>query len=101
MPMHDLLVLDDPTLKSMAVDQRFLADFPFLSTLAAKPGGCGRCGRRSTSATATQNTDVIKRTLVNLPIDKKKKLLQLLNAKQVRLRYRDGNQVVVKTIKTA
>lgn len=103
MALRDLVVLDDPTLRSMATDQRFLKDFPFLASLAIRQAGsCGRCNRRRNSTSeAAVNTDAVKRMINGLPLDKKKKLLQLLNAKQIRIRYRDGNQTVVKTIKTA
>ncbi len=100
MALREMVVLDDATLRSMAVNQQFTAEFPFLSGIAAKTTSCGRCSRNRTAAQA-QNLDLVKRTLTAMTAEKKKRLLQLLNAKQVRLRYRDGNHTVVKTIKSA
>jgi|JI10StandDraft_1071094.scaffolds.fasta_scaffold467061_1 hypothetical protein len=100
MALREMVVLDDATLRSMAVNQQFTSEFPFLSAVAAKTGSCGRCSRNRATAQA-QNLDAVKRTLTAMTADKKKRLLQLLNTKQVRLRYREGNQIVVKTIKSA
>lgn len=100
MPARNLVVLEDGLIRSMAADQRFTREFPFLASLkTAVAAGCGRCGRRRQNADQAVALQAARRTLAGLPADKKKKLLSLLNARQVRIRYHDGTQVVVKTIR--
>lgn len=99
MPARVLVVLEDGLLRSMAADLRFTREFPFLAGLKTSTrSGCGRCGRRVREAQAPA-LDAARRTLAGLPTEKKKKLLQLLNTQQVRLRYHDGTRVVVKTLR--
>ncbi len=99
MPARNLVVLEDGLIRSMAADSRFTREFPFLAGLKASAAGCGRCGRRRQNADQSAALQAARRTLAGLPPDKKKKLLSLLNARQVRIRYHDGTQVVVKTIR--
>lgn len=101
MLVRDLVVLDDGTLRAMASDARFTREFPFLASLARPRHSCGRCGRaRAGDAADVAALGAARRSLTELPKDKKKKLLSLLNARQLRVRYRDGNRTVVKTIRS-
>lgn len=99
MPPRNLVVLEDGLIRSMAADQRFTSAFPFLGNLRGSEASCGRCGRRRRNADQAVALAAARRSLANLSTDKKKKLLELLNARQVRIRYQEGGQTVIKTIR--
>jgi hypothetical protein len=98
-PTHKLYVIQNGTLQSMAANERFTREFPFLTSLRslapAKPG-CGTCGGGgSPKAAADAAYAAALRTIAGLASDKKQRLKALLDAKQVRLFYRaaDGRQI--------
>lgn len=96
--MIDLLVLDDQNLKSLATRKDITSEFPFFQTLATaasagNAGGCGRCGGKSQIWAAYNE---VKRALHELPAEKKARFKSLVGAKQVRLRFVDRRNVLVK-----
>lgn len=96
--MIDLLVLDDQNLMSLARRPDIVREFPFFQTAAsttqaAGKSGCGSCGAR---ASAWSSLNEIKRAIHELPADRKAHLKALLGAKQVRIRFVDRRNVVVK-----
>lgn len=87
-----LVVLEEGIITSMATDPRFTAEFTFLVTLGRQlrhlgPTGpsCNTCG----SAAKERSTafGAAKRAFAGLDSDKKRKLKDMLNAKQVRVTY--------------
>lgn len=85
---HELLVIQDGTLESMARDARFTAAFPFLAPLATPPKktGCGRCSRAA-DAKRVGAFRAAKATIAGLPADKKRELKVMLRARQIRVIY--------------
>jgi len=95
-----MVTIEDTLLRTMASDERFLTEFPFLRELKpqAKKVGCGRCGKKKTSSDEPVLLNAARSQISAMSQDKKRKLLQLLNAEQARIRYSDGGKSYVKTI---
>lgn len=94
--MIDLLVLDDQNLRSLAARQDIVNEFPFFGLLAAagRPAKQGCCGGRQGSDWHRLNE--VKLAIHELPMERKARLKALLNAKQVRIRFVNRNNVLVK-----
>lgn len=93
--LNPLLVLQDQHIRSMASQDRFLKEFPFLRSLdraeKAPRRGCGGC--RRSNIRVSEIFAAAKRTLAALPPAKKAILKKLLGAKQVRVVYKAGTKV--------
>lgn len=88
-----VVVLEEGTLTSLALNPAVVAEFPALASiakLAKQPtrGGCGTCGRAAQERAQTYQK--VKLAVAGLPSDRKRRLKDLLNANSVRLLYRDG-----------
>jgi len=103
--LQKLVIIEDGLLATMASNKKFLAEFPFLKGLqraAHLPsgGGCGGCGGGA-SRRARQTKDSLfgaaKAALVGMGDNKKRKLKQLLNTKQVRVTFKQGTKVTQHT----
>ena len=100
-PVKKLVVLEEGTLLGIASNEVFLKEFPFLRDLRkiaerrARKGGCGGCsnGRGSTSQ-RSQVITAAKQAIVGMGDDKKRRLKQLHNTKQLRITYRSGSKVI-------
>lgn len=91
---HRLFVIEDSHLAAWSANARFVAEFPFLKGLAAaRPaGGCGGCGgRRATGGAAAAAFNAAKQSIAGMGDDRKRRLRELLGAKQLRIVYSDGN----------
>jgi hypothetical protein len=93
--MIELLLLDNPLLKSLAARDDIVAEFPFFAVLrtAEAPQGCGVCGAKAKTMDAFNS---VKLAIHELPAERKARFKQLVNAKQVRLRFIDRRGVFVK-----
>lgn len=96
-----LVILDDALLLTLARNQAALTEFPVLqnlTTVASAPRGrgCGGCGGQKTDVGLLLNS--VKASLANMPPDKKRTLLRLLNAQRVRIIYFENGRTVSKTI---
>ncbi len=93
---HELVVLEDSLLTSMAGNSAFVAEFPFLAPLArvlsaaAPRSSCGGCGRTSSAPPLTPY-GAAKAAIAAMPVAKKVRLKELLNARQLRVTYSGGN----------
>ena len=89
-----LTVIQNSHLTTMAVDQKFLNEFPFLKVLqtAAKARGRRCCGNSDKGRAAALTA--AKANLAALSGDKKRILKKLLNADKIRIRYKRGRQMV-------
>ena len=98
--VRKLVVIEESLLVSMAQNQKFTKEFPFLKGLAryaASKGGCGGCGaNRSNSTKATVYTQA-KQTIAGMGDVKKRALKKLLNAAKVRITYKQGARIVQHT----
>lgn len=90
-PLRPLVVLEDGVIATMASQAKFLTEFPFLKNLlvALEPSSCSSCGsgtdkRRDAYA-------AMKMSIAGLGSSQMLKLKTMLNAKQVRLNYRDAS----------
>lgn len=104
MEEHKLLVLDDSMVMSIMNDNKIISQIHAIKVAvdrartAPGPGGVKRGGCTPCQAKARNvaiNLMLVKKTIAQLPDESKKKLKQLLNAKQVRIVYRnDSNKIV-------
>ena len=93
-----LVVLEDSTLAGMALNATITREFPFLTALARlrqKPAkkGCGRCGQNKAAQATVFNS--AKLAIAGLDGTKKRRLKDLLNAKEARVTYREASGRVV------
>ena len=90
-----LVVIEEGTLTSMATNAAFLAEFPFLASLAqrTKKKGCGGCGRAGQER--AQLFGAAKAALAGMASEKKRRLKEMLNAQQIQITYKAANNRVV------
>jgi hypothetical protein len=88
-----LVILNDTLIRSMASNEKFVRDFPFLGNVKKANGVKRRCcgGGRAVS----QILQAAKGAFAGLSPDKRKLLKQLLNAEKVRVTYRDSSRRMV------
>jgi len=88
-----LVIIEDSTLASMAANDSFVKEFPFLQALrvAPKRTGCGSCARNSTAGLFGS----AKKAIAGLDSEKKRKLKEMLNTKELRVTYRTGDGRIV------
>ncbi len=97
-----LVIIEEGLLTSMAGNAKFVKEFPCLKPIqgvqAAPRAGCSSCGgnRRAGTERSVVYTKV-KADLASMGDDKRRLLKQMLNAKQVRLTYKQGSRVVQHT----
>jgi hypothetical protein len=84
-----LVIIEDSTLASMAANDSFVKEFPFLQ--APKRTGCGSCARNSTAGLFGS----AKKAIAGLDSEKKRKLKEMLNTKELRVTYRTGDGRIV------
>lgn len=98
LPRNRLVVVDEGRLSDLAANASVVREFPFLRALkaVARKPGCGQCG--SSGGTAGQRAAAfgdVKRAVAGMPADKKRRLKELLDARQVRVVYaKPGGQVI-------
>ena len=93
--LADVVWLDENAISRLLGSATAIDALPFLGTFAKQAAvkkkgcGCGAGNRRKAADFAT-----LKRLLAEMPSDKKVVLKQLLNAKQIKVRYElTGNNV--------
>lgn len=89
--------ITDEVVRMMLHDTRFLNQFPFLKQVQAQTTsrkGCGSCGTPRARMTGP-NLAKLRQQLANMPAARKIKLKQLLNVKQVTIRYPGSGGVPV------
>ncbi len=98
--VRKLVVVEDSMVLSMAQNQAYLAEFPFLQGLTAaaarKPRGCGGCG--SANKERGQVLNAAKAAIAGMSPEKKKKMLKLLNAEKMRVIFMSGGKTMSQTI---
>ena len=97
-----LMILDQATLVQILKRRPdVVREFTFLSGPAAKvknlKTGCGAC--RQKNAVAMEEVEAARKKLANMPPDRKTKLKEMLQVKNIRIFYKnDANQSVKDTI---
>lgn len=83
--------IDNGVIQMMANDPRYLTAFPCLKTAsgvaAPRKRGCASCG--STSTAAAYNYSMAKQCLAQLRGDNLRKLLKMLDTRQIRITYQN------------
>ena len=86
-----MVVLEEATLATMAINPKLLAEFPMLAPIAnmlrTQGVSCGSCGAAAKNRAAVYAK--VKLAIVALTPDKKKRLKEMLNTRQVRIVYKD------------
>lgn len=86
-----LVHLEDGVLTGMAVSDAFVREFPFLrnlaATLKALPSKCSACARSKAARDRAHALLTARAAIAGLPAERKRRLKELLGARQVRLRY--------------
>lgn len=87
-----MVVIEEGTLTTMALNPTIAAAFPVLGPIAklARKGagaGCGSCGKAAQERARLYQQ--VKLALAGMASDQKRKLKDLLNAQSVRLLYKD------------
>lgn len=88
-----LVVIEEGTLTSMALNAAIAKEFPVLAPIAklarsAPRAGCGTCGRAGQERAVTFQR--VKQQLASMDATQKRKLKDLMNASSMRLLYRDN-----------
>ena len=88
-----MVVIEDSTLASMAANDAFVQEFPFLQKLRAAPprGGCGGCNHNKTANVFA----AAKKSVAGLDSERKRKLKEMLNTKELRITYRSGDGKII------
>jgi len=86
-----LVVLEEGTLTSMALNPKIAAVFTFLAPIAALSrqsprAGCGSCGRAGQIRAETFTK--VKRAIAGMDSTKKRQLKDMLNAQQIQVLYK-------------
>ncbi len=92
---HKLYVLEDSALTALSQIERFTKEFPFLRSLkkAPKKKGCSSCG--SNNIVRSDTFSAVKQAIASMSSDSKRKLKNMLNAKEARVTYRDNSGKIV------
>src|ERR1700677_2724285 len=87
---NKLVYIQDSLLEQMARTDVYLKEFPFLRGLIETRGrtGCRRCGGGEAARTRQRTYASTKAAIAGLASDRKRKLKEMLNARQVRVVYR-------------
>lgn len=88
-----MVVIEEGTLTTMAMNANVLKEFPVLGPIAklakASPrAGCGTCGRAA--QVRSKLFQQVKLALAGMDGERKRKLKDLMNASSMRLLYRDN-----------
>ena len=104
MEEHKLLVLDDSMVMSIMNNNKIVSQIHAIKVAVdraraapgaggMKKGGCTPCQAKARNVAI--NLMLVKKTIAQLPDESKKKLKELLNAKQVRIVYRnDAGKII-------
>ena len=93
---HKLVLLSDGLLASMAANEQFRKEFPFITSLqaaSARRSGCGSCGGANRQRAGV--FQAAKKAFAGLDSARKQTLKRLLNAQQARIIYtRDDGRTI-------
>lgn len=86
---HKLVMISDGLLASMANDERFRKEFPFIGSLKSAPArrttGCGGCGGSNQQRAGI--FQAAKRAIAGMSSESKQKLKRMLDTRQARVVY--------------
>jgi hypothetical protein len=99
-PLSNLVVIDDSMVMAIMNDNKILSQIPPIKVAVSnakaksdaginRKAGCKPC--QSKARNLAINLMVVKKAIAQLPNDMKKKLKELLNAKEVRIVYKNDS----------
>ena len=95
---NKLLMIEESVLLAMANNPTILNEFGFLKSLnqlRKTRKTCGKCNKAANKR--IQIINAAKQSLVNMGVEKKRRLKTLLNAEKVRIRVAGGGKVTEHT----
>jgi hypothetical protein len=103
--MQSVLILENAVLARLARNPAIVEEFPLLRALrptvvagAPVKKCCGQKNRPTTAASTPINYEAVRKAIAALPKDRKSRLKQLLNTKEIRVYYFDDQQRKTKYI---
>src|SRR5262245_40870485 len=98
MPANKLVQIDESRLTSMANNELFRSEFPFLSTLqgaaaARKKAGCRKC--KKSNVNTGDKFSAAKAAIAGMGDAAKRRLKELLDTKHARVVYRNAAGKVI------
>lgn len=97
-PLSNLLIIDDAMVTAIMGNSKIISQIPPLAVAvsnaranpnAGKGGGCKPCQAKARNVAI--NLMSVKKAIARLPNDMKKKLKELLKAKEIRIVYKDDS----------
>jgi hypothetical protein len=95
-----LVVIEDGTLTSMALNGNFVREFPFLASIGQQLKGktgkrkCGSCAKAAKERAVVFTS--AKAVIAGLPQAKKRQLREMLNAEQLRITYKNNSGKMIR-----
>jgi hypothetical protein len=88
---NKLIYLQDSLIEQLSRDEKYLREFPFLrGTTPTMKRGCRSCGGGQAARNRQQTYAAIKQAIAGLSGDRKRKMKEMLQTKQLRVIYRTG-----------
>lgn len=89
-----MVVIEEGTLTSMALNATIAKEFPILAPIAKLArktggGGCGTCGAAARERAATFQR--VKQAIASMDSDRKRRLKDSMNAQNMRIMYKDNS----------
>lgn len=96
-PLSNLLIIDDSMVLAIMGNSKITSQIPQIAVAvsnakarsSAPGGGCKPCQAKARNTAI--NLMVVKKAIARLPTEMKKKLKELLNAKEIRIVYKDDS----------
>ncbi len=98
-PLKKLVILEDSVLASMANNRIYTEAFPFLKVLQqlSSAPSCGSCGKSGNNDQRSATLTQVKQTIASMGDQQKRRMMQMLNAEQIRLMYKQGAKIISHT----
>lgn len=100
--MREMLILDDAAINQISNNQEIVKEFPFFRSVVTQQvtAGCGDCGKSANITSTISTFSSVKMAIMSLSKEKKKRLLELLRTRKIRMRLTVDNKVKDVTIFT-
>lgn len=98
--LKPMLVLENGTLLSMALNSKLLTEFPFLGTIVPSAGvsSCGSCAAAEKDKRTTAY-EVVKQRIATMSSEMQRKLKTYLGVSQLRVHYKStGGRTMTVTV---
>ena len=101
--VRKVVVIERGVLTSMANDQKFLREFPFLSKLrgllkAEAVGSCNTCSSGRANSSRVELLQSVKQTIARMGGARLNVMKKLLNTRRIQITYTQGKRIMQRTI---